>query len=293
MRRQLGFLLLEAFRGLRANRFLSVTSIITIGICSAVLAVLLCGLSLVWSLDAARGGAAVSLRVFTKPDAEDSAGLAHLQAELLRFGGFDSVVFVSKDQALLEFRREFGDEMLQYLDANPLPPSYLLYPSEKPLSAARVRELRQRILLFPEVEEVSGNAEHLQWLDRWRLPLQAGSFLLLAFVGGALALIVHNAVKLNLYARRALVENMKYCGASEAFILTPFVLEGVLLGLGGSLLGVVCLIGLLHAGRLLAPDLLQSTHTARLSAALMGAAAGIALLSSMRTVRAFLRGNAD
>jgi cell division transport system permease protein len=154
-----------------------------------------------------------------------------------------------------------------------------------------VRGLRERLRLFSEVEEVSSNALHLQWLDRWRLPLQAGALLLLGFVGGALALIVHNAVKLNLYARRTLVENMKYCGASEAFILTPFVLEGVLLGLGGSLIGVAALGFLIQLGGILLPSLPSHAHFVQLSMALMGGTACIALLSSMRTVRAFLRGH--
>src|SRR3989338_2268814 len=180
---------------------------LTIGICSAVLSCILLALSVVWSLAAARSGAGAALRVFTRPGSEDSASLASLRRKLLQLGGFDSVVFVGKDDALMEFRRDFGEEMLQVLESNPLPHSFLLYPSERPLSATRVRALRERLRLFDEVEEVSSNALHLQWLDRWRMPLQAGTLLLPCFVGGALALIVHNAVKLNLYARRTLVEN--------------------------------------------------------------------------------------
>ncbi len=292
MRHQLGFLLLEAFRGLRADRFLSATSVLTIGICSSVLSCLLLGLSLVLSLDASRSGPEAALRVFTRPGFEDSASLASLHLKLLRLGGFDSVVFVGKDDALMEFRRDFGDEMLQYLDANPLPHSFLLYPSDKPLSAVRVRALRERLRLFDGVEEVSSNALHLQWLDRWRLPVQVGALLLLGFVGGALALIVHNAVKLNLYTRKTLVENMKYCGASEAFILTPFVLEGVLLGLGGSLLGVATLGFLIHLGRFLLPSLPAYVPFRLLAPSLAGGTALIALFSSTRTVRAFLRSRA-
>jgi cell division transport system permease protein len=287
----LAFLLLEAFRGLRADRFLSVTSLLTIGICSGVLSFLLFGLSLVFSLNASRTGPEAALRVFTRAEAEDSASLASLRRKLLQLGGFDSVVFVGKDDALMEFRRDFGDEMLQYLEANPLPHSFLLYPSEKPLSAVGVRAWQDRLRLFEAVEEVSTQAPHLQWLDRWRLPVQIGAFLLLGFVAGALALIVHNAVKLNLYARRTLVENMKYAGASETFILTPFVLEGILLGLGGSLLGVVTLFFLSQFGKLLAPSLAGGLSLPGLSLTLMGGCAAIALLASVRTVRAFLRGH--
>ncbi len=290
MRNQIGFLLTEAFRGIRADRFLSVTSMLTIGICSAILAFLLLGLSLIHSLDASRSESIGILRVFTRSDAEDSTSLANLKNKLLGLGGFDSIVFVGKDDALMEFRRDFGEEMLQFLETNPLPNSFLWYPSEKPISAMTLRVLSERIRMFDEVEEVSSQAPHLQWLDHWSFPVKVGGLILLGFVAGALALIVHNAVKLNLYARRNLVENMKYAGASEAFILTPFVLEGFLLGLGGSLLGVVTLLVLSSFARFLLPVMGAHLPLWNLSGILMGGCSGIAWLSSMRTVRAFLRG---
>ena len=290
MRNQFGFLLREAFRGLRADRFLSVTSIVTIGVCSAVMAFLLLGLVLVFSLNHLGEGGDAPLRGFTKPEYEDAANVENLRIKLEKLSVFDSVVFIGKDDALQEFRRDFGDEMLQYLEANPLPHSFKLYPSEKPLSAAKVRELQTTVSGFPEVEEVSSDIAYLQWLDRWRLPAQAGGLLLLGFVGGALALVVHNAIKISLYARRTLVENLKYCGASEGFILLPFAIEGMLLGLGGSLFGAVALWLLRQAGLAVVPSMTEQISFAGLACFLVGGGVLIALISSWRTVHAFFRG---
>lgn len=290
MQNQFGFLCREAFRGLRADRFLSFTSIVTIGVCSSVMSFLLLGLTFVFSLNQLGTGSEPPLRAFTRPAFEDSANLAGLRSKLEKMGNFDSVVFISKDDALGEFRNSFGDEMLQYLETNPLPHSFALYPSEKPLSAARVNQLKSVIRDFPEVEEVSGDTSYLQWLDRWRLPLQVAALLLLAFMGGALALVVHNAIKVSLYARRALVENMKYCGASEVFILTPFVLEGLLLGLSGSLMGAASLWALVKLNRFLFPSFPAHVSFFKLAAELVGGGMVIALVSSWRTVRAFFRG---
>ena len=101
--------------------------------------------------------------------------------------------------------------------------------------------------------------------------------------------MVHNAIKVSLYARRTLVENMKYCGASEMFILTPFVLEGMLLGLGGSLLGIAALLFLRQLGRFLFPSLFHPVSFAGLSATLVAGAVAISFLSGWSTVRAFFR----
>lgn len=291
MKNQIVYLLLEAFRGFRSDRFLSVTSIITIGICNSVFASLLLALVFIWSAGS-RGEKDGVVRVFTKANAEDSASLASLERRLKGLSGIDSVVFISKDDALMEFKRDFGDDMLKSLDVNPLPHSYVVYLSPENRTAAAIRLLRDRARLFPEVEEATGETIYLAWLDQWKMPVQAGTALLLLFVAGALGLIIRNAVKLNLYARRDLVENMKYCGAAESFIVTPFLLEGILLGLGGSLVGVATLGFLLYLSHFLSPRIADQMHFWASASALLISTAAIAALTSVRTVRQFLTGHA-
>jgi cell division transport system permease protein len=293
MRNQWKFLVREAFRNLGSDRFLSITSVMTLGICGSVLSFLLLGLSLISAVDAKYSRQAAPMRVFILPSFERAADLRNFESKIDAMDAFDSVVFISKTEALREFRRDFGDEMTRYLDVNPLPHSYRLYPSGSPLTGARLNSLREQLLRFKEVEEVSGNFTQLQWLDRWRVPLQTGSMLLLCFVAGALALIVHNAIKLSLYARRSLVDNMKYCGASGFFILAPFALEAALLGLGGGLLGTIALIGQIQLGKLILPSLPEWVPVFRLSFYLVAGTVAIALLSSVQTVYAFLRGKLE
>ena len=291
MKNQIGYLLFEAFRGFRSDKFLSVTSVITIGICTSVFAGLLLAFALVWSLGKGEEGDSV-IRVFPGTRYEEQASLDALESKLHRLQGLDSVVFVSKDDALEEFKRDFGDEMIRSLDWNPLPHSFLLYPALGYRSSAQNRLLLDRLGQFEEIEEANANSLYLAWLDKWRVPVAGGSTLLMLLVAGALSLIIHNAVKLNLYSRRILVENMKYCGAGQLFILSPFLLEGVLLGLLGSLIGVATLAFLLGLSRLVSAGLAARVPFLACSLALMFATAAIAAIASTRTVRAFLRGHA-
>ena len=291
MKNQLGYLLLEAFRGFRSDKFRSVTSVITIGICTSVFAGLLLAFALVWSL----GGGASSdsvVRVFPGPKYEEQAALDGLEAKLHRLQGVDSIVFVGKDDALEEFKRDFGDEMIRSLDMNPLPHSFLVYPSQGYRTSTQNKILLGRINQYEEVEEASANSLYLAWLDKWRVPVAAGSSALMLLVAGALSLIIHNAVKLNLYSRRVLVDNMKYCGAGHFFILAPFLLEGLLLGTLGSLIGVASLAFLLGLSRLVSTAIADQVPFWACALSLMGATAGIAAVASARTVRSFLRGHA-
>lgn len=290
MRHQWKFLIREAFRNLGADRFLSATTVITLGICGLVLSFLLTGLALMHAMDAAYSRQAGPLRVFMHPGHESPEDLRDFENKLADLGGFDSVVFVDKEEALEEFARDFGEEMAGYLEVNPLPHSYRVYPAAAPLSGSRLRAIRGYLLDFREVEEVAGNFAQIEWLDRWRLPLQTGALALLAIVAAALALIVHNAVKLSLYARRLLVENMKYCGAGAFFIHAPFALEAVLLGFGGGLLGSLALLAQIRLGTLLLPSLAEWIPVLQLCLWLTAGMVLVSLFSSIRTVRAFLRG---
>jgi len=290
MKNQFGYLIFEAFRGFRSDRFLSVTSIITIGICTSVFAALLLAMAFLWSAGS-QGADEGTVRVFLKSEYEDENSLNTVENRLHNLVGVDSVFFVSKDDALMEFRRDFGEEMLRSLDINPLPHSFRVTLSPDRRTAAQVRSLCDRVRLFPEVEEATSQTLYLAWMDDWKMPVQAGSALLLLFITGALALIIHNAVKLNLYARRTLVENMKYCGAAEYFIVTPFLLEGLLLGLGGSLVGIATLGGLIYLSHFISPLIAAQVDFGICAGALLFATASITSISSVRSVRQFLLGH--
>lgn len=291
MKNQLGYLFSEAFRGFRSDKFLSITSVITIGVCTSVFAGLIFAFALVWSL----GGSGTSesvIRVFPAPKYEDQNSLDALESKLHRLPGLDSVIFVSKDDALLEFRHDFGDEMVRTLDWNPLPHSFLMYPSLGFRTASQNKLLLERIKRIQEVEDASANSLYLEWMEKWRWPVEFGSIVLMLIVGGALSLIIHNAVKLNLYSRRVLVENMKYCGASELFILAPFLMEGLLLGIFGSLIGVATFTFLLLLASIISPSIPAQVPFTTSACTLVGATALIAAVASTRTVRAFLKGSA-
>ena len=112
---------------------------------------------------------------------------------------------------------------------------------------------------------------------------------------GASTVLISNTIRLSIFARRREIEVMKLVGATNWFVRGPFMLEGVLTGLAGSVAAVL----LLFLGRELAmpsivghiqddPDVraLAFTYTAALLV-LVGLAIGA--LGSGLTLRRFLR----
>jgi cell division transport system permease protein len=186
-------------------------------------------------------------------DAEGRKTLNRIERELQHITGLDSIVFINKDKALSEFKQDFGEEMIEALPFNPLPPSFIIYPGDYYKSASQSKLLRNRLKLIEGVEEISKVPAYMILIDKWKTPIIIISIFFILFIGGSMSLIVSNAVKLNLYTRKERVVNMKYCGAGEAFITIPFLLEGLILGAMGSLFGIATTVAAFFFLQLIIP----------------------------------------
>ena len=110
------------------------------------------------------------------------------------------------------------------------------------------------------------------------------------------SLLIANTIRLSIFSRRREIEVMKLVGATNWFVRGPFMIEGLLCGVGGALLAVVLLVigkevalpAILHNALSTASDVhaLKFTYTA-LILVLMGLALGA--VGSGLTVRRFLR----
>ncbi|MGH7369820.1 MAG: permease-like cell division protein FtsX [Candidatus Methylomirabilaceae bacterium] len=165
-----------------------------------------------------------------------------------------SVTFVTREQALANFRRELkGQEsFLEGLGNNPLPASFQLRVREGYQSPAALERLSAFLSRLEGVEDIQYGQE---WIER--ISNAARIVKLLGLIIGSVltlgsALIISNTIRLAVYARAAEIEIMRLVGATKAYIRAPFLVEGMLQGSLGALLA----LGLLFAVyRLAAPTL--------------------------------------
>jgi len=145
-----------------------------------------------------------------------------------------SLIFVSENEALAEFKESFPEEMLHLIDGNPLPASLRIQVTASAHNTESIKKLLNRLLLLPEI---SVTQAPMKWIERWEsfkvyffaVPIAVSALML-----GVLWLIMWNAMRLTLMSRKALVENIKYSGGTPFFIQFPFVLEGLIQGLAGA-----------------------------------------------------------
>lgn len=148
----------------------------------------------------------------------------------------ESVVLVSADDALAEFKRQSGfAEALDQLPDNPLPHTLVVRPSAGNTSASLIL-LQEEIGNLPESDYVQVDTEWVQRfhaiLDIVRQAVSIGA----ALLGVAIVVIIGNTIRLDIENRREEIEVTKLIGATNAFVRRPFLWTGFWYGLlGGSM----------------------------------------------------------
>lgn len=245
---QAAYLVRESFAGFRRRKLTTGVTILIMGSALLVLAVLtLVTLNLGAMLEQARVG--IDMRVFLAEGLADDR-VAALQPQLVVIPGVAQVAYISPEAALHEFRASLGDdaELLELLDQNPLPPSYHLTLRPEARNLEAVQAVAGEVGVWPEVEEIVYHQEWIDALETWTFRFQMASLLVGLVVFGAAVFVISNTVKLTVAASARVIQIQKLVGATNAFIRTPYLCEGMIQGL---LAGTLAMGVLLAAGRLL------------------------------------------
>lgn len=293
--RLLGYFLKKALEHLLVNPFLSLVALSTITISLVIFGLFgLVYLSVNQLLN--RWGDEFSVTVYLQ-DTVNPSDAEKMRGELARWPEMEDVTYTSKTQAMAWFRSQLQEYagILEGLKENPLPASLDLKLRSGQAGPGKLDQLVSRLQQRPGVAEVHYGQ---RWLARLKVFMEMVRFVGMT-VGGLLlvatVLVVSNTVKLTFYARQAELEIMRLVGATDFFIKAPFLIEGLLHGLGGAALAGGTLMLLFHVFlshlhiplRLaLAPDPIVSPP---LIAGFLGMGVIVGLLGSSVSLRRFLR----
>jgi cell division transport system permease protein len=243
---RVGFFLKEAFRSLSRNAAPSLAAVLTVLMTALVLGVFI-------PVVQATTGTANSIRGKVVVDiyAKDSANLKQLhdlRNALATTPNVKKIQFITKQQALASERKKHP-EAYQLLGDNPLPNLFRVTPQDPDKIDAIVARLAPRdaktgkrkpqLAAIDEVRNRRDETSKILSATGLVKLLTAGLTALLVLTSIAL---VANTIRLSIFSRRREVEVMKLVGATNWFIRWPFVIEGVVVGLMGGVLAVLCLM---------------------------------------------------
>jgi cell division transport system permease protein len=239
--RRADFFLVEAVRALRNNLATTVAATVTVLIVLYFLGVfVLFGTYLYAKVDKERSG--VRVTVYLDKRASDQQ-VAAIGARLRQNPDVkpSAVEFVSKAEAWQRLKERVPKTVWESVLTNPLPASWeasLAHPDNARSVANSVRNM-PGAEKGPNGVKYGGKDADRLLRNAAVVELVIGGLILILAIS-AIALIA-NTIRLSIFARRREVEVMKLVGASNWFVRLPFVLEGMLCGLGGAVLSILLL----------------------------------------------------
>ena len=236
--RTIEYYIREVFISLRRNNWMSVASIGTVAVSLFIFGMFL---MMVMNMNklAENMESQVQINVYLL-DKVDREQARDIEKDLKEIEGVESVGFVTKDEAMERFKDRLGDQktLLDALDeTNPLPDSFEVTVTNPDLvkSAAEKMEKLDGVECAKYGQDVM---EHLFEITRL---LRIFGFTLMLVLAFATLFIISNTIRLTVFARRKEIAIMKYVGATDWFIRWPFVMEGMVLGLFGSIIAAMVL----------------------------------------------------
>ncbi len=258
----IGYFFKESLQGFARNLSTALGSIVTIFLSLLIIGIFLVGGSMLERLMSSVESE-VTITCYVSDDAADSK-IQQVMSNVQKMTDVKSVSFTSKDQALENFRNSMtaNPEILDQLDGtNPLPASIdveLSDPQSVTEVAAAIEQDADYRQICEDPEDVAdsikygqGTVERLFQITNYVRYIGIALVVILVFIA---LVFINNTIRLAILARRKEIAIMRLVGASNGFIRGPFLMEGALHAIIGSLLAIL----VLQALRMFAIPALQS-----------------------------------
>lgn len=220
-----------------------------------------------------------------------------LRRKIKNFDDVEEIHFISKEEAYQRFAIQLGKDSDVLLDMPKdfLPASIEVIPLKTLRGYNQIKLFSEYLANLPGTEKVQYGQE---WLERFYYFTRL--LTIVVFLSGTLLILtatfmVAYTIRLTIMGRKDELELLRLVGATNAYIRTPFLIEGILQGFMGSIIGLCALYGLFQWIRVhfTGPSLLNLFHFSFFSSPVIGliilCSISLCTIGSYTSIRKFLR----
>ena len=236
-----------------------------------------------------------AFEVFIEDDATE-AEIAELGEEIKAVNGVNTIQYKSKEDALTTMKERFKEYQSLLDGLYIFSPSYVVNLTDLELSESAQAE----ILELDNVKKITSSDKTMKALVALANGINTITIIVLVLLVLISIFIISNTINLTVHARRKEISIMKYIGATNNFIRSPFIVEGIIIGIVAAMISVL-LIGLSY--NIIAEKLLTSSITELITFQLLGfnelfnliivvylvLGVGVGVIGSMISMRRYLK----
>ena len=186
-----------------------------------------------------------SISIFFKENVKNIE-IIQLQNELLMSSYIEKLKYISKDDALLIMKDEYGQDFIKELGFNPLLNSIDINLKSEFVESKSLDSISAIISKKKYVDEITYDKNLINTINNnikrisfWLIP-SIVILLLITF------LIINSSIRLSIYSNRQLIKTMQLVGATKSFIRKPFIKTNIFLSLISSLISITMIISLIY-----------------------------------------------
>tara|TARA_B100001964_G_scaffold234285_1_gene292707 strand:- start:2223 stop:3092 length:870 start_codon:yes stop_codon:yes gene_type:complete len=155
--------------------------------------------------------------------------------------GVRNTTFIDKENATRIFEKQFGENILDYIERNPLPMSCVVNVNRTGDFELNIFPIVKKINSFEGVDNVEHQGKLIQRIESYHNRFTKLFFICSIVIIGITITIIYNTIKLTIFAKKDLIQDLHIIGATNTFVKVPFLIEGVLQGLIGSSIAFIVL----------------------------------------------------
>lgn len=231
--RQLINILKESVKGLARNFGMATASTISIGAMLTLFGIVFLLLLNINSAVYNLGQELDKVVVYIKDDAT-VADINNLINEISNNEKVVQVQYTSKEKALENFKERLGDKgyLMDALTENTLPASLMVSLNDLGSASNISKEIAKNEI----VERADYQYELIEKMLSFENTIKYAGALIVLILLFVSILIIHNTIRIAVANRSHEINIMKYIGATDFYIRSPFLIEGIIFGLVGAII---------------------------------------------------------
>lgn len=160
-----------------------------------------------------------------------------------------STRYIDKDMAAEELTRDLGEDFMGFLGYNPLFASMDVKLFASYTNSDSLMIIEREFLDYPQVKEVYYQKDLLGVINDNVKKISLFLLIISVLTGFIFISLINNTIRLSIYSERFTINTMQLVGAARSFILKPFLLRAMSLGITGALIANIVLAASMYTFR--------------------------------------------
>ncbi|HIY89914.1 MAG TPA: permease-like cell division protein FtsX [Candidatus Merdibacter merdipullorum] len=177
------------------------------------------------------------IQVTISPGFSEDKEIAELQAQIEQLDHVESCTFSSKEDELQELIAENG-EMFRYYEGEDRNPLYDVFRIELD-DNRQIDAVSEALNQMDGIVEATYGGDEITVMVSVFEALRSGGAVFVVFLAILALLFIQNTIRMTIQARNTEIAIMRSVGASNWYIRGPFILEGMYIGVLGSIIPIV------------------------------------------------------